>query len=218
MNCCVAKRRFAAHAAVEHRTRRVEGHGQAVLGSPMRRTITLKAATSCGQRLGLYAPGLRWRRRWRWPPWALACTFLALAAAPEPVAQNGGGNGGSSSSQAIARCSIFMPLTPSISEWRIFTKMAKRLLPPSPSLMMVHSRAGAPGPAACSAAGPPVRPAPRSPPGHGSAAWRTWYSLEVDVVLHPGWHRVLQHRHLQALVPRRREVPMRAEVSIMRRR
>jgi hypothetical protein len=86
-------------------------------------------------------------------------------------AQNGGSVRLFWRSVDIERCSIFMPLTPSISEWCILTYSAKRW-PSSPS-MIVHSQGGRIRSTGVLCSRPTSSPSSRSPPGQGNAAWRT---------------------------------------------
>ena len=90
----------------------------------------------------------------------------------KPVAQNGGIDKLLSASALIRRCSSFMPLTPSISEWCIFMKSAKR--PPSrPSTIQV-SHNGRERSRGCEAMRPASVFSCSSLPGRGNAVWRMW--------------------------------------------
>jgi hypothetical protein len=146
-----------AHPAVEHRQRRI------VNGTTMPSPVAdaLEHLAEGGDqlrhesRLAAAGPATAAARHW---PWCRQGTFVTRPRAPrgKPEAQNGGSFRLFPRSVDMARCSSFMPLTPSISEWCILMNRAKRC-PSSPS-MMVHSQGGRSGPAACSAGAPPVRP------------------------------------------------------------
>jgi hypothetical protein len=114
--------------------------------------------------------------------WAMvgirACSRPAREAGTVPLAQNGGKSRLRLRSVDIARCSSFMPLMPSIRLWCILMNIANRL-PSSPSIR-VHSHGGRIRSSGVLCRRPTSSPSSRSPPGQGSAAWRTWYSRSMS--------------------------------------
>ncbi len=177
---CVAKRRFS-------RTRPFSTDIGALNGTTMPSppgamallAILPKAVMSCGtvfacMVISCRAPVTAWVTVGiRASAWRAACR--ARGAAPE--AQNGGSSRLSAAVEAMARCSSFTPDTPSISEWCILMNNAKRS--PSRPSMIVHSHGGRVRSIGVLCRRPTSSPSSRSPPGQGSAAWRTWYSRSM---------------------------------------
>ena len=175
----VAKRRFS-------RTRPFSTDMGALNGTTMPSpdpmallAILPKAVTSCGTVLACIviscmAPATAWVTV---GISASGCRAAWLARGAAPEAQNGGSARLAAAVEAMARCNSFTPETPSISEWCILMNSAKRL-PSSPS-MMVHSQGGRVRSIGVLCSRPTSSPSSRSPPGQGSAAWRTWYSRSM---------------------------------------
>jgi hypothetical protein len=147
--------------------------------SPVPRPLSiLPKATQLRHRPGLAAQGLDRQGRGIGHGGQGVRHAGACGTRGRPEAQNGGSLRLFSRSGDIASCNSFMPLMPSISEWCILMKSAKR--PPSSPSMMVHSQGGRLRSSGVLCRRPTSSPSSRSPPGQGSAAWRTWYSRSIS--------------------------------------
>ena len=178
-----------AHAAVQHRQRRVEGHRQALAALADAAEDLAEGRDQLRRRLAAGRAAPAPPRPSRWPSSARRRARSACAGAPSAGRPEGRQRPGSSPGRWTSpRCSMRMPLMPSISEWCILTNSAKRSRS-SPS-MIVHSQGGRLRSSGVLCSRPTSSPSSRSPPGQGSARV-AHVVLEVDVVvLDPLGHRV----------------------------